>query len=199
MWRCNRALLTVVLGLLLMATGGAQQKPVDSTFRCEEGLRVWMQYVSLPSSENALAVWRSIPKCGFGNWTTDSICRELNDSVYEYMGILEMQIRCADSNAVILGFRLLSTSDGELREWLDMTLGSVIRVNPHLFLIGLSTVWSCGPGIGGLVGNLGDAYVDRFDAQEYETSMRANALRSVDDPALRELRDTCIAELTGHR
>ncbi len=47
----------------------------------------------------------------------------------------------------------------------------------------------------GLVGNYGDVYVDKVEAQRLETEKRIHAWEGVSDSSLREMRNECIGEL----
>lgn len=88
-------------------------------------------------------------------------------------------------------------SDGAAAEDKDIVLGGLIRVHPRLFLEELrrSGHGSCRPCLEGILGNLGDEFVDRFAAQAEELGKRRQALLSVSDKDLAPLRDACIRVL----
>jgi hypothetical protein len=116
------------------------------------------------------------------------------DFIYDNLGMLKRQVLSRDPNAVRLAFRLKTIADGAFAEDLDILLGRLIRIDPTLFVRQLKEYGKVNR-LDGLVGNLGDAYVDRFDAQRLEIKKRIRALESVSDPALKELADQCIKEL----
>jgi hypothetical protein len=88
-------------------------------------------------------------------------------------------------------------ADGAAAEDKDIVLGGLIRVHPRLFLQELrrSGHGNCRPCLEGILGNLGDEFVDRFAAQAEELGKRRQALLSVADKDLAPLRDACIRVL----
>ena len=109
--------------------------------------------------------------------------------------LLGVQVVAADSSAVDLAFRLMAKADGYVGEIMSAMLGSLIRVNPRLFLQVLQRNRSTVVRLDSLVGGFGPAYVDRERAQNYERDQRLAALLSVNDPALVEVRDECVSIL----
>jgi hypothetical protein len=53
--------------------------------------------------------------------------------------------------------------------------------------------------LGGLVGNLGEQYIDSFDASVVELKARIKALQLIKDNDLLAIRDECIAALKKTR
>jgi hypothetical protein len=88
----------------------------------------------------------------------------------------------------------MAIADGGFAEDLDIMLGSLIRINPRLFLEGLNE-FRVFVEIDGLIGNLGGQYVDRPKAKCYEKQLRINVLSKVNDPKLKGVRDKCVASL----
>lgn len=157
----------------------------------------WLAYLNYPSSENADKVSRQLPSQGHVKYTGATDEHDAVNFVYDNLGMLSRQIYSGDRSAVRLGFRLFSVSDAAFSEELDIILGSLIRINPRLFLEVLNeNQWALKNNQGLLV-NFGGDYVDRPNADELEISLRIAALRSVDDPSLAPLRDECLQLLKG--
>jgi hypothetical protein len=91
--------------------------------------------------------------------------------------------------------KLLSLEvDGAVAEDVDVVMGGAIRNHPEAFLgeIARTSKAQCAPCLEGLLGNLGDDFVDRFPEQVIELEKRKDALRSVEPAQLRTLRDRCV-------
>jgi hypothetical protein len=170
--------LLIGLGALILSTAALAQTP-------------WENYLELPTPDNAARVQHAV--------YTNPTSRD--NRLFEDLLLLEIQVISADREAVRLAFRLFAESDGHYSETLCIMLGRLIRIDPALFLQELEDHRKQIPHIddllGGLLGNHGDAYVDRFRAREYETERRIKALMTVTDPRLKKLRDKCVAELKG--
>lgn len=108
---------------------------------------------------------------------------------------LETKVQAGDSRAIreLMKIEL----DGHEAEERDIILGRVIRVRPKEFLVSLSESRraKCERCLPGLLGNLGEEYVDNFEAQAAELRRRSEALRSVGSLNLVPLRDACIKVL----
>ncbi|MGC2422957.1 MAG: hypothetical protein WA666_01225 [Nitrospirota bacterium] len=154
----------------------------------------WTNYVNYPSSDNAKNVSRLLPAKPHSR-----VDKETLDYIYDRDGnyrILERQIISSDPAAVELAFRLYTIADGAFAEELDIFLGELVRINPKLFLKKLKEHRNIvGGGFDGLLGNFGYVYVDKLKAHALETSLRIEALRSVNDKSLLSVRDECIQEL----
>jgi hypothetical protein len=156
----------------------------------------WENYMDYPSSENADKVYNLLPAQGHFNYTHEHQEEdETSELIYSNLKMLERQIYSSDRHAVKLGFRLFTIADGGFAEYLDDILGSLIRINPRLFLEELKENRDIIMGLDGLLGNFGDPYVDRMKAHDLEASLRVKALRSVKDKSLKSLRDECIRTL----
>lgn len=157
-------------------------------------LRSWDEYLNYPSTENAANVYTNIPQRPFDStewpwhsYAVDSISRDLR--------ILAYNAWASDRNAVRLLFGLFEISDGDFSESLCIDLGRLIRIDPQLFLEELHNHMRYSGLLDGLLGNLGDEYVDLVDGHSLERELRVTALRTVDIDSLITLRDSCIAEL----
>ena len=148
----------------------------------------WEEYLKYPSPENA----ERIDVLRYSDGESDS--QRAEDDVE----LLARQVLAGDEQAVRLAFRLRKQADGALGETLDITLGQLIRIDATLFLVALGDNIGDLHRLDSLVGNLGGAYVDRFQAKTYEVSRRIEALESVADPALAAVREACVHELREH-
>ena len=145
----------------------------------------WETYLESPTPDNAKRVQEA----------TYSEPNSRANRLFEDLWLLEIQVTSGDREAVRLAFRLFSSADGHFAETLDIMLGRLIRIDPTLFLRELEIRRKQVARLDSLLGNFGEAYVDRFPAQEYETEKRIAALMTVNDPALTAVRDECVAEL----
>jgi hypothetical protein len=175
-------------------SGAAIDEEIMDWDKVMSAFDVFLEY---PSPENTKAFMDSIPKdetkneSGDASKTIDHII-----DAFSY-GILENEIWAGNRYAVEAAFRLLNFSDGEFAEDLCTTLGTLIRINPRLFLEVLyeyKNSWFVKE-VGPPVHNLGYAYVDRLKAQQYELRMRIKALESISDPKYMEIRKACIDQL----
>ena len=73
--------------------------------------------------------------------------------------MLERQIISGDRQAIRLAFSLTSVADGAYEEDLEIILGSLLRINPKLFIDVLTEFYNTFAEIDGLVGNEGEVYV----------------------------------------
>jgi hypothetical protein len=148
-------------------------------------------YVEYPSSENALRVSALLPE-NHVKLMDDKDAKEAREYIWSQLNMLERQVISKDRAAVRLAFRLFCISDGAFTEELDMMLGSLIRIDPVLFLEELKRSKHPVLSNGGLVANLGVMYVDRYKARCYGIQQRIKSLEAVNVPLLRAERDKCI-------
>ena len=147
----------------------------------------WEDYLITPSPERASKVQsRTYSK---PNSHTEQEERDLM--------LLGVQVLSRDPEAVRLAFRFCRAEKAaaHLSEMLDEMLGRLIRIDAPLFLRELKRVGVDKIRMDSLVGNFGEEYVDRIEAQAYETEQRIQSLRRVTDPSLKEVRDRCLLEL----
>ena len=148
-------------------------------------ITAWERYLDRPTSENAQAV-RNI------SYTEKSETRE---RLYDDLALLAVQIVSSNHESVRLAYRLRSRADGHLAETIDVMLGRLIRVNPHLFLTVLEEYRSTIVRLDSLVGNFGMVFLDREGAHRYEARRRRDSLLTVGDVKLVAVRDECVALL----
>ncbi len=107
---------------------------------------------------------------------------------------LESSALAGQREAIRSLFILQTRSDGSVSEHIDILLGSTIRKYPQVFLEELKSA-DRKVNMGALVGNTGPSLVDRFEDQAMELKGRRDALLTVRDASLIEVRDACIREL----
>jgi hypothetical protein len=181
--------LTIFLMLSAFGSTGATNGSVDW-----DGIRkAFAIYCDSPSAKHAVHVMRLLPRSRV-EYTGRKKENDAIDFVYDHLGTLRQRVLSRDLSASKLAFRLMTIADGAFAEDLDILLGQIIRIDPALFLQELKGYGRVGR-LDALVGSLGDSYVDRIDAQRLEIKKRIQALSSVKDPAVKELRDECIKEL----
>jgi hypothetical protein len=154
-------------------------------------------YADYPTDSNAKKVIALLPKHSHVKYTGAKEEKETHNVIYDdyQLRMLDRQVLSGDPQSVRLAFNLMAIADGGFAEELDIILGTLIRINPKLFLQGLNEYDILVERIDALVGNQGDQYVDRLKAQCYDMNLRINALRKVNDPKLKGVRDKCIESL----
>lgn len=124
-------------------------------------------------------------------------CRDwgsLTEAMEKYTQRIVGRAARGDEFALEFGFRALRFSDGAYSESLDIDLGKAIVGHPKKFLSALQKEFGdsmCSPG---LVGNLGEDFVDS-DRHPKMMSARRRALESVQDPRLQQLKAVCVKTL----
>lgn len=145
----------------------------------------WEEFLQTPSPERAARVQiRSYTKATVG---PEQAAWDLR--------LLEVQVLSREPEAVRLAFRVRAASDGSVAEMLDIMLGRLIRIDAALFLREALRADAASKRLDSLLGNFGPEYVDRTEAHGYEAAQRIEALRRVSDPALKKMRDQCVAFL----
>jgi len=152
-------------------------------------------YTQYPSTKNAIKVISLLPERDHVTYTGEKNESEATQFVYQNLGMLERQVISRDPNAIKLAFRLKAIADGAFAEDLDVLLGQLIRIDPALFLRQLKNAKVQNGRLDALVGNYGDIYADKVEAQRLETKERIRALETVSDSALKEIQDKCLVEL----
>jgi hypothetical protein len=111
--------------------------------------------------------------------------------------ILEDRIKAGQRNSIKLAFSLFTISDASFSEALDIMLGKMIRKYPHLFLQELLIHRSFVTRLDALLGNLGEEFVDDEIGERNELKLRLEAIKSVNDRKLINIKLDCIRELEG--
>ena len=153
-------------------------------------------YISYPSSENALIAAKSLPQ-EHAPWGESSPSAPAAKFIYDgrQFSLLEHQVGAGHVESIQLAFKLFSISDGAFTEDLQIMLGKLIRPNPQLFLEELARSGLPNTYYDGLLGNNGYALVDRLDAQCLEWNYRIEALRTVASSELEKIKQSTLAKL----
>jgi hypothetical protein len=153
----------------------------------------FQKFVEYPSSENASHVILLLPEKHIEYRNSPE---EEKTILYifdaENFGMLDRQVISRNREAVRLAFRLHSIADGAFTEELNIMLGTLIRIDPKLFLEELNLANPVDNLWNDLLGNFGPEFVDRFKAQSLEIKLRIHSLKSVTEPSLIKIRDKCI-------
>ncbi len=134
-------------------------------------------------------------------WCTGCASRAPTFATEDDVVRLEPAALAGDRAAIRALFTMCA--DGAVAEYIDDVLGKTVRVAPQVFLEELAS-----SGRGESVRRQGARalclphllccnfdLVDEFDAQARESEARKLALLTVDEPALRQLRDACVEVL----
>ena len=162
----------------------------------------YTKFLETPTSENARAFAALLPqkKLKDRSRQIDSIERILElviDSGDNYF-ILEKETYAGNCNAVDAIFRLLNFSDGSVSEALFATIGSLIRINPRLFISKLNAYCEqnlTDDEVGRYVAGVEVFYFDRPSALIHEYEMRIQALEWITDDKFLNIRKACINSL----
>lgn len=169
-------------------------------------------YYSDPIPENARKLFAALPD---GNTTFLDAAGEdlLIECVFAHLQTLAKDIKAGDPNAVDVAFRLFYTTDGAYSEVLSFILGETLVPNhPRLFL---QKMLEYGPimkpwafvhleGILLMTAEFGEIPEAGNDPKKYEEisqarlKRRIQALESVEDPALEQIRNRCLKILKEH-
>ena len=154
------------------------------------------EYAAHPSPSTAIAALHVIPDKSV-TFTNSAEENEANDVIYAPgpMSVLEKRVLMKERESVELAFRMRNIADGAFLEDLDITLGKLIKLDPELFLGELKQAHVPAQAIGGLVGNLGDEYVDEMERQCEEMTLRKKALQQVTQSSLLQARKQALSAL----
>lgn len=160
--------------------------------------KTFQAYVEYPSATNASKVTKLLPESEHVKYTGSKIENEAIEVIYQGLPMLQRQVEAREKQAARLAFRLMTITDGASSEALDIMLGKLIRIDPKLFLEELrkSNYIKIGQyRFDGLVGNEGDEFVDKEQAQCLEQRLRIESLSKIKENILLPLRDICISTL----
>lgn len=151
----------------------------------------WEKYAQAPTDQNGRAVLGNLP-----NFDTPpsplSIEDEVREKIYGDVHVLDDQVKKSKKIAVQITFRLLNMADGDFAESLEIILGKLIRANARLFLQELGNFGSKDFCPKGIIGNLGDDFVDQPKEAVTEITLRKAALTKVTDPKFASSKATCL-------
>ena len=186
----TRLFCIAILGLWCLHAIGAS--PDSTNWRIRAA--AWRSYISSPSPRNGERLYKLLPSV-----TDHSIALDSSSywAIYGDLWSLKQLVVKQERAAVKIAFKLFAICDADFCETLNEILGPLIRINPTMFLEELSRHRRLVGHLGGLVGSLGDEFVDQRSRTLRELELRVNSLKTVQKPALHSMRDECIAELNG--
>ena len=167
----------------------------QETVNWDQVIMHWHNYVSMPSRWNAIILERALSSFQPSTISDNSKRSYFVKQVEKDIFLLDRQIVSRDSLAIKIAFRLFAYTDASLSEHLDVALGQVIRIDPKLFLAQLYQNRARVPRMDALLLNLGSPYVDKADAQQLEKVLRIEAIESVHDSALVQIRSECLSAM----
>lgn len=190
-------LLNFLLLVAIPSTALAQQ---ESPGRAEWGqwARAFSLYASDPTPGHADALRDAV----LTRAAADTLATPPPfDSLQSWLAVLTRRAQAGDPAAVRVAFVLDDDpgfGGGDVGESLDIVLGTLLRTGPRLFLVTLKDeerrIGRRLP-LGGLVGNLGEEFVDRMQAQCRELRRRTLSVQAVRDSALAGVRGRVVASL----
>jgi hypothetical protein len=184
----RRAFLLLPLALWSSAPGAVSVWP--------EIVRTIKAYEANPSPATAAAASKAIPKTSVPI-TNSNEETKANEAIHSRgpMAVLEQRVLLKERESVVLAFRMRHIADGAFLEDLEITLGKLIRLDPALFVEELQRAQVPAKAMGGLVGNLGESFVDELERQCKEWKLRKEALLTVSAASLKKTRDQAVASL----
>jgi len=192
----RRVIVLVVVGCVSISHISADMV-VKQTLDWDEVHKVFDRYFNCPSSDNAIAISRVLP-------------REIPDKVSGNQGraleyiinsidfrIIASEALAGERSAAEIMFRLRKFTDGWDSEVLDGTLGALLRINPMLFLEVLFEHKDdpLTKNVGYSVAFPNYAYNNHASAFIYELEKRSEALARVDDSKYDELKQECVRQI----
>jgi hypothetical protein len=199
MVRTVGAIVVVSLGLVgsISAKGVSGSGSADQAIDWDKVIIAHDAYIDDPSPENARVFLASLPR-DRPDKTVGNERRAL-ETVFsgDTFWIIQNEAVAGERGSVEILFRLLNIADGHDSEVVESALGILVRNRPALFLNVLSsyreTYYIRTDGYP--VYYVGFGYNDRPGPQRHELEKRIEALRSVKEPRLAEIRDGCIQRL----
>jgi len=148
-------------------------------------------YANSPSDKTALYALNALPNEHVLVQSKEAL--ETNEFIYNYnqFGMLERQVISSHKLSVRLAFKLRSFADGAFSEDISILLGTLIRINPELFLLELEKAQPKVINFGAFLNN-GPIFVDRLTASCNETLLRKNALNDIKNIKLDTLKEKMI-------
>jgi hypothetical protein len=183
--RHMRTSKTIIFLLASLTVWGQQIRWVDFE-------NAWGNYLSKPTHDNAEKVYNLLPDKVMGGDYPDG---GQTGRIFFKIDQLDKLVQQENRDALRLAFKLFTIADGEYAEGLQIEIGKLININPKLFLQELKSHRRLIISLDGLVGNLGQDYVDEFERQTKEKEKRIKSLNKVSDKDLNAIRDECLKEL----
>jgi len=181
-----RAIKTIIIILLTSLTTWGQ------TTKWADFEKAWDNYLIKPTHDNSIKAYNLLPDKVMGGDYPDG---GQTGRIFSRIDQLDKLVQQGDRDALGLAFKLFTIADGEYAEGLQIEIGKLINVNPKLFLQELKNHRRLIVSLDGLVGNLGQDYVDEFERQTKEKEKRIKSLNKVSDKDLTIVRDECLKEL----
>jgi len=154
--------------------------------------KAWDNYLSKPTHDNSVRVYSLLPDKVMGDDYPDG---GQTGRIFSKIDQLDKLVQQGNRDALRLAFKLFTIADGEYAEGLQIEIGKLVNPNPKLFLQELKNHRHLIVSLDGLVGNLGQDYVDEFEQQTKEKEKRIKSLNKVSDKDLIIVRDECVKEL----
>jgi hypothetical protein len=183
--------------LALLTIGCVVTCPVKSQQSDIQWHRIASEYynfVKSPIGTSALPLIALLPKTDLP-YTGNESEQQAKTYIYDNLLPLEARILKGDQQSIRLGFCLYPISGGDFTETLDIILGESIRPYAKLFLSELKNAKLIAELLPGLLGNCGDAFVDKPEAERKELRQRLRAIQQVHNPELQTVRQRCVDEL----
>lgn len=154
--------------------------------------KAWNNYLSNSTHENSVKAYNLLPDKVMGDDYPEG---GQTGRIFSNIEQLDKLVQRGDKDALRLAFKLFTIADGEYAEGLQIEIGKLININPSLFLQELKNHRHLIVSLDGLVGNLGQDYVDELELEKIEIEKRIKSLKLITDKDLIIIRDECLTEL----
>lgn len=154
--------------------------------------KAWHNYLTNPTHDNSVKVYTLLPDKVMGGDYPDG---GQTSRVFSKIEQLDKMIQRGDRDALRVAFKLFTIADGADAEGLQIEIGKLINTDAKLFLQELKIHRKLVVSLGGLVGNLGEDYVDEPELQRKEKEKRIQSLKNIMDKNLIDVRDECLMEI----
>lgn len=195
--------VTLLLIILLGVSGSSQdglalqQATVDQLFHWEKLLSVYDAYIECPSQERARSLIKALPHDAPAEESGDAEAALFHIFSIDYHPVLREEAESGVEEAAEIYFRLLNITDGLYTVNVGSMLGFILRNHPQMFLNLLNKyksikrirMW------GYPIEFIGAGHNMHLKATLHILKKRIEALETVQDGDLTDLRDACIGQL----
>ena len=154
--------------------------------------KVWGDYVSNPTNENARTVYAMLPD---GKDKEIRLQVEVRPLISQNLNVLESQIFSGDRDSLRVAFRLFTIADTALEEELGKILGNYIRFNARGCLRELDNHRALVPYLSLIVCSFQFTLKGDTAGQELEKNARMKAIGYIDDDDLKSIKKECLKTL----
>ena len=173
--------------------------------------KVWSEFYYLPTEESLKKLDILLPSINYYRMPFDesnsyflNYSEKIENSILNHIWMLEKEVFSGNLNAFLVCLKLKNISshtecEPNLYEKCINIIGDLVRINPRLFLLGLKKGGISQREYVLVLGGMDTIrYTDREKAILRETILRIEAIESVKDEGLREIKKQCLEWLRSN-